>query len=169
MKVLRLVASLAKVLAPARRRADKPGDDEKDGDGHTSSLAVVARIAATRVSVIEHEPHGWCSLRGSHSRAADINFGNASSITSNVQTGTFQAAVINDAEMDQVANIEAGRLKLLVLEGCVEVVIKHRLETVEACNAGSPQAVGLKSVNRIWGQGDVEMLKGKCSGLDTDQ
>lgn len=71
--------------------------------------------------------------------------------------------------MDQVVDIEAGRLKPLVLEGRIEAVIKHRLDTVEACNAGSPQAAVMKSVNRIWGEGDFEMLKGKYSGLDTDQ
>lgn len=59
IRVFQLVASLAKVLAPARCRADKPGDDEKDDDGDASSLAFVTCVAAARVSVVRCKPHAW--------------------------------------------------------------------------------------------------------------
>lgn len=71
--------------------------------------------------------------------------------------------------MNQVVYVEAGRLKFLILESLIVVDAKHGLETVQARGNGSPQAVGLKSVKRIGGQGDVEMLEGNRGGLEIGQ
>lgn len=95
------------------------------------------------------EPPAWTGWGTSHSRVADINVGNASLVTSDVHAADFLAVVIDDTEMDQVVDVEAGRVELLVLKGRIVAVAEHRLDTVEASSAGNPQAVGLKSVNRV--------------------
>jgi hypothetical protein len=87
--------------------------------------------------------------RGLCIRGADVGVGD-----SLVDTNGGGGLVV-DADGDKLVDVEAGRLKLQVLGGDIDIV-DIGLAAVEGVRVGGPEAVGNQGVNRVRGEGDLE-------------
>lgn len=155
---------MAEILGAAGGQTGKERKDEKDYEGGTTTLTLVAPLATAGVSVAQRELHDSYGQEEPRLRAADIDVGKAILVAGDGQIRGLLVIVI-DAEKDQFVDIEIGVLKLFVLEGAVEVVTEHWLEAVERLWAGSPQTTRLEGFNRARGEADVQVTERKRRNL----
>lgn len=117
-------------------------------------------LAAVRVPVVERKLYDSAARKERHLRGADVNVGNV---------GHCLSVAIVNVNVDQAVDIEAGLLELLLLEGRIEAVVEHWLGTADASGAGGPEAVGMKGVHGVGGEGNVEVLHGNRCGFNICQ
>lgn len=99
---------------------------------------------------------------GPHLRVADIDVGKTILVAGDGQV----RAVVIDAEMDQVVDVEIGLFELCILDGSIEVFTIHGLEAVESRGTGSPQTTRLEDFNRARDEANVQVIEGKRGSLN---